>query len=577
MTGTDTLVLNDFAATLTNKTLTAPTIGDLTNMTHDHSNAAGGGNLTNSALTSGVFAAITGVGIQTQDLNISTNAIEFGTDLTDPASSTTYINADLQGLQYNAITSDTHSFQVAGVEEMSISATDINFVGNTVSNGVLQSDITGVTGITGVGTIASGTWEGTAVASAFLDADTMHLSVVQTITGNKVFQDNVFFIQNPAGDFEYQFIAAAIVADRILNLPLMTGTDEFVLVDFAATLTNKTIVAGSNTITGIVDANIDAHTSTKITINAKGQLNSNLVYTDQINTYGDFAQTFLDDQFFIQNPAGDFEYQFVAAAIIADRILNLPLLVGTDTLVAADFIQTLTQKTIDLDSNTLTGTVAEFNTALQSETFAFIGVANVWGTADQNIGATGKWQEAGIDISPIGTHDVFLDAKSFKELTTGGAAIIASEELGAAGHERMVEYMLFTASASEHATARIDLPQNWNASTIDVEICFYSATVFSASGTVRWVVRMIAVDEGDILTTNYGADTNIDVTPGVDTVKDLHFSAFTTITVAGSPSKGDLIFIDIERAGDDGADDHAGDARLISVRIRPTIDAATAT
>lgn len=33
--------------TLTNKTLTTPTIADLTNMTHDHSNAAGGGTLGN--------------------------------------------------------------------------------------------------------------------------------------------------------------------------------------------------------------------------------------------------------------------------------------------------------------------------------------------------------------------------------------------------------------------------------------------------------------------------------------------------------------------------------------------------
>ena len=40
---------------------------------------------------------------------------------------------------------------------------------------------------------------------------------------------------------------------------------------------------------------------------------------------------------------------------------------------------TLTNKTIDLGSNTLTGSVAEFNTALQSETFAYIGVSNSWG------------------------------------------------------------------------------------------------------------------------------------------------------------------------------------------------------
>ena len=39
--------------------------------------------------------------------------------------------------------------------------------------------------ITATGTIASGTWQGTAVASAYLDADTAHLSGAQTFTGTK--------------------------------------------------------------------------------------------------------------------------------------------------------------------------------------------------------------------------------------------------------------------------------------------------------------------------------------------------------------------------------------------------------
>jgi hypothetical protein len=39
--------------------------------------------------------------------------------------------------------------------------------------------------ITGIGTITTGVWNGTAIASAYLDADTMHLSGAQDITGEK--------------------------------------------------------------------------------------------------------------------------------------------------------------------------------------------------------------------------------------------------------------------------------------------------------------------------------------------------------------------------------------------------------
>jgi hypothetical protein len=48
---------------------------------------------------------------------------------------------------------------------------------------------------------------------------------------------------------------------------------------------------------------------------------------------------------------------------------------------------TLQNKTIDLDSNTLTGTVAEFNTALQSDSFGALGTAAEW-TARQNFNET---------------------------------------------------------------------------------------------------------------------------------------------------------------------------------------------
>lgn len=58
----DVFVLNDNIATLTNKTLTAPTITDFTNANHDHSSVAQGGNLSldASSITSGILPVIRG-------------------------------------------------------------------------------------------------------------------------------------------------------------------------------------------------------------------------------------------------------------------------------------------------------------------------------------------------------------------------------------------------------------------------------------------------------------------------------------------------------------------------------------
>ena len=65
------------------------------------------------------------------------------------------------------------------------------FAGAVTVTGALTGTLATVSqpNITGVGTIGTGTWQGTAVASAYLDADTAHLSGVQQFTGAKAFAE----------------------------------------------------------------------------------------------------------------------------------------------------------------------------------------------------------------------------------------------------------------------------------------------------------------------------------------------------------------------------------------------------
>jgi len=78
-----------------------------------------------------------------------------------------------------------------------------------------------------------------------------------------------------------------------------------------------------------------------------------IVKTDQTNSFGDFAQTFKDNQLKINNPADTFAYTLVGAAIAAARNITLPLLTGNDTMVTEAFGQTLTTKTIETNNNTI--------------------------------------------------------------------------------------------------------------------------------------------------------------------------------------------------------------------------------
>ena len=81
--------------------------------------------------------------------------------------------------------------------------------------------------ITTVGTISSGTWQGTAIANAYLDSDTMHLSVAQTITGEKTidtndklyFRDTNSYINSPSAN-DLEIVATDIVLDAAGDITL---------------------------------------------------------------------------------------------------------------------------------------------------------------------------------------------------------------------------------------------------------------------------------------------------------------------------------------------------------------------
>ena len=60
----------------------------------------------------------------------------------------------------------------------------------------------------------------------------------------------------------------------------------------------------------------------------------------------------------------------------ADRTVSMPN--ATDTLIGKATTDTLTNKTIDLGSNTLTASLAEFNSALQSDSFGTLADTQTW-------------------------------------------------------------------------------------------------------------------------------------------------------------------------------------------------------
>jgi len=85
--------------------------------------------------------------------------------------------------------------------------------------------------------------------------------------------------------------------------------------------------------------------------------------------------------FRVRNPANTFKYEFVGAAITANRAVTWPLLTGDDTLVAEAMTQTLTNKRVNprvtTEVSSATPTINTDNTDLHSITALAVAITSM--------------------------------------------------------------------------------------------------------------------------------------------------------------------------------------------------------
>ena len=168
-------------------------------------------------------------------------------------------------------------------------------------------------------------------------------------------------------------------ADRVITMP--NATDTLVGKATTDTLTNKSIDLGTNTLTGsLAEWNTALQSESFASLTGSETL-TNKTLTSPTITGGTFSGTFTGTQdltgvvlsgasplVFEGATADAHETTLAFTDPTADRVITVPN--ATDTLVGKATTDTLTNKSIDLGTNTLTGSLAEWNTALQGDSFA---------------------------------------------------------------------------------------------------------------------------------------------------------------------------------------------------------------
>ena len=222
-----------------------------------------------------------------------------------------------------------------------------------------------ILGGTGIGTVGSDSNDRIVIN---IDSTVTTLTGTQTLTNKTLTLPQ---INDTTADHQYVFAVSELTADRTVTLPLLTGNDEFVFKAHTQTFTNKTFDLDSNTLTGtLAEFNTAMQGDSFVSLTGNETLTNKTLTSPTINSGNvGTALNLLEDAVIVFEGATDngFETTVTVADPTADRTITLPD--ATDTLVGKATTDTLTNKSIDLDSNTLTGTLSEFNTALQGDGF----------------------------------------------------------------------------------------------------------------------------------------------------------------------------------------------------------------
>ena len=344
------------------------------------------------------------------------------------------------------------------------------------------------------------------------------------ITGN-ILSGSSPLVFEGASDDAYETTLALVdpTADRTVSLP--NATDTLIGKATTDTLTNKTFDFGGtgNSITGTLAEFNSALQGDSFASLTGSETLTNKTLTSPVINGGVFSGSFTGTMditgtvlsgasplVFEGATADAYETTWAFVDPTADRTITVPN--ATDTLIGKATTDTLTNKSIDLQNNSLTGSVAEFSSALQGDSFVTL-------AATQTL--TNK-----TFTSPTITNAVFNTAVS-------GSQFLDEDDMSSNSATKLASQQSIKAYVDTNLTAQ-DLDAAGDSGTIAIDLDSQSLTIAGGS-------QITTAASGQTLTLTIG-NTPI-ITTATQTLTNKTFTAPTidTFTLASGSSRSGLV------------------------------------
>lgn len=182
-------------------------------------------------------------------------------------------------------------------------------------------------------------------------------------------------------------------------------------------------------------------------------------------------------------------------------------------------------------------------------------------------GVTKKGTPLQIKAYIAGKQTIWVPAAGLISATTSGAA---SAQIETSSNGINYKVMDFDGTSRENAHFNVTLPKQWDGGEVTYKVHWESTATDTDS--VVFGLEGVAIGDGDSIDAAYG--TAVEVTDSAQSAAGkLYISPESSaITIAGTPTAGDLCYFRVYRDPTDASDTHAEDARIVGIMFYFTTD-----